>query len=329
MIIKSYEINKINLDNHKFILFYGKNEGHKNESIKVITSNRVKNNNYDEKEILENSADFLESLLTVSLFDNEKIIIIKRATDKIFKIIEEISIKKIGDTKIIINADNLEKKSKLRNFFEKNKNYICVAFYPDNDQTLIKLAYNFFRKKKISISQSEINQIVNKCNGDRQNLNTELEKIEIYIKGGKKLDSEVLSKLINLSENYSVSTLINNCLAKNKNQIIKILNENNYTNDDSIIILRTFLNQSKKILGLLMEYEKNHNIDLTISSSKPPIFWKDKEITKKQIFEWKSENLKKLIYELNDVELLIKKNLNNSVNLITDFILEKSVSRDQ
>ena len=329
MIIKSYELNKLNFDQNKIILFYGKNEGHKNESIKVITSNRVKNNNYDEKEILENSADFLESLLTVSLFDNEKIIIIKRATDKIFKIIEEISIKKIGDTKIIINADNLEKKSKLRNFFEKNKNYICVAFYPDNDQTLIKLAYNFFRKKKISISQSEINQIVNKCNGDRQNLNTELEKIEIYIKGGKKLDSEVLSKLINLSENYSVSTLINNCLAKNKNQIIKILNENNYTNDDSIIILRTFLNQSKKILGLLMEYEKNHNIDLTISSSKPPIFWKDKEITKKQIFEWKSENLKKLIYELNDVELLIKKNLNNSVNLITDFILEKSVSRDQ
>ncbi len=328
MILKSYEINKINIDNHKIILLYGKNEGHKNESIRIITNNRAKSINYDEKEILENATNFLESLFTVSLFENEKIIIIKRATDKILKIIEEISIKEINDTRIIINADNLEKRSKLRNFFEKNKNYICVPFYPDNEQTLIKLAYTFFRKKKIAISQSEINQIANKCNGDRQNLNTELEKIEFYVKDGKKLNSENLSKLINLNENYSVSELINNCLAKNKKQIIRILNENDYTNEDSILILRTLLNQSKKVLGLLKEYEKNQDIDFTISTAKPPIFWKDKEITKKQIFGWEIENLKKMIYELNEIELLIKKNINNSVNLITDFILTKSVSQD-
>ena len=326
MILKSYEINKINLDNHKIILLYGKNEGYKNESIKLITNKRVKSFSYDEKEILENTTNFLESLFTVSLFDNEKIILIKRATDKILKIIEEISIRNLNDTKIIINSDNLEKKSKLRKFFEINKNCICIPFYPDNEQTLIKLAYNFFKNKKISIAQSEINQIVNKCNGDRQNLNTELEKIELYVKGGKKLTSENLSKLINLNENYSVIELVNHCLAKNKKQIIKILNENNYTNEDSILILRIFLNQSKKILGLLREYEKNQNIDLTISSAKPPIFWKDKEITKKQISGWKQENLKKLIYEINDIELLIKNNINSSINLITDFILAKSVS---
>ena len=326
MILKSYEINKINLDNNKIILLYGKNEGHKNESIKLITKKRVESINYEEKEILENTTNFLDSLFTVSLFDNEKIILIKRATDKILKIIEEISIKDLDDTKIIINADNLEKRSKLRKFFEINKNYICIPFYPDNEQTLIKLTTNFFRNKKISIAQSEINQIINKCNGDRQNLNTELEKIEFYVKGGKKLSSKSLSKLINLNENYNVTELINHCLAKNKKQIIKILNENNYTNEDGILILRTFLNKSKKILELLREYEKNQNIELTISSAKPPIFWKDKEITKKQIYGWKQENLKKLIYELNDIELLIKNNINNSINLISDFILAKSVS---
>ena len=326
MIFKSYEINKINLDSHKIILLYGKNQGHKYESIKEITKNSIISNNYDEKEILENSARFLESLLTGSLFNDEKIIVIKRATDKILKIIEEIDIKNLGNTKIIINSENLEKKSKLRSFFEKNKNYICVPYYPDNEQTLIKLTYNFLRNKKIAIPQSEINEIVNKSSGDRQNLYTELEKIEFYVKSGKKLNSENLSKLINLNENYSVSELINNCLAKNKKQIIKILNENNYTNEDSIIISRTLLNHSKKILGLLKEYEKNQNIDLTISSAKPPIFWKDKEITKKQIFGWEQKNLKKLIYELNDMELLIKNNINNSLNLITDFILAKSVS---
>ena len=326
MILKSYEINKINLDNHKIILLYGKNEGHKNESIKLITKKRVKSISYDEKEILENTTNFLENLFTASLFDNEKIILIKRATDKILKIIEEISIRDINDTKIIINADSLEKRSKLRKFFEINKSYICIPFYPDNEQTLIKLAYNFFKNKKISIAQTEINQIVNKCNGDRQKLDTELEKIEFYVKGGKKLTSENLSKLINLNENYSVTELVNHCLAKNKKQIIKILNENNYTNEDGIMILRIFLNQSKKILELLREYEKNQNLDLTISSAKPPIFWKDKEITKKQISGWEKENLKKLIYELNDIELLIKNNINSSINLITDFILAKSLS---
>ncbi len=326
MILKSYEINKINLDNHKIILLYGKNEGHKNDSIRLITSKKNKSFNYDEKEILENTENFLESLFTSSLFDNEKIILIKRATDKILKIIEQINIRDLSHTKIIINADSLEKKSKLRKLFEINKNYICIPFYPDNEQTLIKLAYNFLKNKKISIAQSEINQIVNKCNGDRQNLNNELEKIEFYVKGGKKLSSENLSKLINLNENFSVAELINHCLAKNKKQIIKILNENNYTNDDGIVILRTLLNQSKKILELLKEYEKNQNIDKTIASARPPIFWKDKEITKKQISGWKQENLKKLIYELNDIEFLVKNNINNSINLITDFILAKSIS---
>ena len=65
-------------------------------------------------------------------------------------------------------------------------------------------------------------------------------------------------------------------------------------------------------------------MDLTISSAHPPIFWKDKEITKQQIYKWSPKSIKKLIYKLADVELLIKKNMNNSINLITDFILEQS-----
>ena len=327
MILKSYEIDKINFDNQKLFLFYGKNEGFKYECIKKITNNREKSVSYDEKEILENSDSILDSLFTNSLFENEKIIIIKRATDKILKVVEEINQKNIEDTIIIINADNLEKKSKLRSYFEKSKNQVCIAFYPDNDQTLAKIAYNFCKEKKIAISQSDINQLVSKTNGDRHNLITELEKIENFVKNGKKLNSENLLKLINLYENHSISELINNCLAKNKRNTIKILNENNYTNEDCILISRTFLTQSKKILKLSTEYSKNKNIDLTISSAKPPIFWKDKEITKKQVYEWKPENLRKLIHELNEIELQIKKNLNNSIYLISNFILEKSISK--
>ena len=324
MIIKSFEINKINLDLNNLFLLYGKNNGFKNEFTKNIIKKKNNVFNYEEKDILDNKDNFIEDLLTKSLFDDQKIIIIKRSTDKILSIIEDVLSKKIKDI-IILNADNLEKKSKLRSFFEKDKELICVPFYPDNEQTLSKLAYNFFKNKNIAISQANINLIINKCNGDREALLNELNKVENYVKEGKKIGSDEIIKLTNLNENHSVLELVDNCLAKNKKKIIDILNENNFNNEDCIMITRSFLNKSKKILQLSTEFEKNKNIELTISTAKPPIFWKDKEITKKQVRQWKPDNIKELIYRLNEVELLIKKNLNISINLITDFILEQSV----
>jgi len=326
MIIKSFEINKINLDSNNLFLLYGKNEGFKNEVTKNILKSRNNILYYEEKEILENEDNFVENLLTKSLFDDEKIIIIKRATDKILKVLEEITEKNIKDIKIILDADVLEKKSKLRSFFEKDKKLVCVPFYPDNDQTISKLAYNFLNNKKISLSPSNINLIVSKCSGDREALVNELQKIEYFGKNGKKINNENIAKLINLSENHSISELIDNCLAKNKKKIISILNENNFSNEDCIMIIRSFIMKAKKLLVLSKTFETNKNIDLTISSAKPPIFWKEKEITKQQIQKWKPKNIKNLIYELSETELQVKKNINNSINLITDFIISQSLS---
>ena len=327
MILKSFELNKIDLQKNKMILLYGKNEGHKNEAISAITKKNKNISNYDEKEILDNTTQFLESLFNQSLFDNEKCIIIKRGTDKILKIIEEINDKKIDQITILINSDSLEKKSKLRILFEKSKENLCIPFYPDNNQTLSKITSDYLSSKKIQMSQININLIVSKCNGDREKLFNELNKIEYYSLNGKKLDNHNISKLINLSENHSVSELIDNCLAKNKKKTITILNENNFVTEDCILITRTFLIKLKKILILSSEFKNNNNIDLTISSAKPPIFWKDKEIVKQQIFNWEPEKIKKLIYKINKIELLIKKNMQNSVNLIKDFILEQLNSK--
>ena len=225
-----------------------------------------------------------------------------------------------------MNSDNLEKRSKLRSYFEKDKKLVCIPFYPDNDQTLSKLAYNFLNNKKISLSPSNVNLIVSKCSGDREALINELKKIEYFGKNGKKINSENISKLINLNENHSISELIDNCLAQNKKKIVSILNENNFSNEDCIMIIRSFIIKAKKLLVLSKTYETNKNIDLTISSAKPPIFWKEKEITKQQIQKWKPKNIKNLIYALSEIELKIKKNINNSINLITDFILLQSSS---
>ena len=324
MIIKSFELKKINFEINKFILFYGKNNGLKNEAIDILIKEKNKISNYEEKEILDNEQNFIENILSKSLFEKEKFIVIKRATDKILKIIEILHSKNLEDTTIIINSDNLEKKSKLRSFFEKDKKLVCIPFYPDNEQTLSKLTYNFFRDKKISISTSNINLIVNKCSGDREALINELQKIEYFNKNGKKINSENISKLINLRENHSISELVDNCLAKNNKRTISILNENNFSNEDCIMIIRSFLIKAKKLLILSTTFEINKDIDLTILSAKPPIFWKEKEITKQQIYKWKPENIKKLIYKLSEIELLIKKNINNSINLITDLILSQS-----
>ena len=326
MILKSYEINKINKNINHLILFHGKNEGLKNEALKLLINNKDNIFNYEEKEILDNENNFIETILSKSLFDPQKFIVIKRSTDKILKIIENLQQKNLEGTTIILNSEILEKKSKLRSFFEKNKKLVCVPFYPDNDQTLSKLAYNFLREKKISISSSNINLIVNKCSGDRETLINELQKIELFSKNGKQINSNSISKLINLSENHSISELIDNCLAQNKRKIISILNENNFSNEDCIMIVRSFLIKSKKLLALSKAFETNKNIDLTISSAKPPIFWKEKEITKQQVLKWNSKNIKQLIYSLSETELQIKKNINNSINLITDFILFQSSS---
>ncbi len=324
MIIKSFEVRKISNNKSNIVLIFGENEGLKND----ISENLIKNKNnifkYEEKEILDNKNEFIESIYTKSLFEEKKSVIIKRATDKILKTIEEILEKKIKDLDLIINSGNLEKKSKLRSFFEKDKNLICIPVYADNLQTITKLAYDFLKDKNISISQSNINLIVTKSNGDRENLFNDLNKIYYYCINGKKLNEEIIQKLINLSKNYSVSELIDNCLAKNKKKIINILNENNFNDSDCIIIIRTLLSKSKRLLTLAQEYKNNKNIDLTIASAKPPIFWKDKEVIKQQLSEWKIENIQKLIYKIIEIELTIKKNLSNSLNITTDFVIHQS-----
>jgi len=325
MIIKEFELNKINPNNYFFYLLYGKNEGLKKQIInKIISLNKnLEIKKFEEKEILDNQELFINEILSGSLFVKEKIIIINRTTDKILKILLEIYDRKIKDITIIIDSDNLDKKSKLRSFFEKEKEFICIPVYADTDQTLSILASKFFREKKISISQSNINLIINKCNGDREFLQNELNKIELFLYKKKNIETYELSKLINLIENHSISELIDNCLIKNLKKTSLIINENNFNYEDCIIIIRTFLAKTKRLLKLANNYKKNNSLEMTISEAKPPIFWKEKDTVKLQLQKWKPENLKKLISNISHVELDLKKNSQSSLNILLNFIFEE------
>ena len=325
MILKQYQSKNFNFDSYKLYLLYGENDGLKGEFIKKnFNGNGSANVKYDEKEAIANLENIISELLNISFFEKEKTIIIERCTDKILPFIEEIQTKKISDRVVILKAGPLEKRSKLRAFFEKNEDTVCVPFYLDDNKSLSIIVNNFFREKKISISQEIINLIVERSRGERLNLNLELEKIGNYIQNKNKVSIEEIVKITNLAENFAVSELIDSCLKKNIKKTINILNENNYSSEDCILIIRTFLLKSKRILNLIEKQQNHKSIEELINSHKPPIFWKDKETIKEQMTKWPLEEIKKLIYQINDIEILIKKNLSNSLNLLSDFLIAKS-----
>ena len=326
MILKSFELNKINLTNYKFYLFYGDNEGFKEETIKNLFEKNYLNkiHRYEEKEILDNAVDFFNSILTKSFFENEKLIIINRATDKIKTILEDLMEKNPEDIQIILNSKNLEKKSTLRKFFEKEKSIVCIPFYEDNNQTLNSIISLFFRNKKIPISQQLINILVERSRGDRKNLNNELEKIENFSLNKKNLNIEEIIKLTNLADNYSASELVDHSLAKNTRKTVTILGENNYSDEDNIIIIRTLLAKLKRLVKIYELVDEKNNIEQAVSACKPPIFWKDKPLVTQQMKCWEKNDLKNLIYESNEIELLIKKNSAVAKNILSDFIINNS-----
>ena len=323
MIVKAYENQKIKSLKENFYLFYGENDGYKNQVIKEVFTENFNGNieRFDENEILNNFDNFISSQTNKSFFDQSKLILVSRVTEKIIKLINELIERKINDITIIFNTNILDKKSKLRSIFEKDKNLICVPFYKDENKTLIQLANNFFKNNKISISQEIINLIVERSSGDRINLNNELNKISLFLLNNEKVNIDDVIKLTNLAENYSISELADNCLAKNIRKINKIFNENVFSIDDCILIVRTLLLKSKRLLEIKKMNNSNGNIDQIISNYKPPIFWKDKEIVKNQASKWSQREAEKLIYSLHNVELMVKKNYYNSLNIVSDFIL--------
>ena len=325
MIIKTFEITKHKFDKQNFFLVYGENEGLKNEVIENLKKNFNGNiENYDESQILADKEFFYEKIFNQSLFEKEKILVVNRCSEKIYEVVENILEKSISDTKIILKANILEKKSKLRSLFEKDKNLIIVPTYKDTSLGLLEIARKFFYNYKISISQEAVNLLVSRCNGERGHLKSELDKVFIYMHGKKNINLEEIYKLTNLSENFSINELVDNSLSKNYQKTSEIISESDYKLEDGMIILRTFLQRAKRLLNIYEKQENNVNFDSLINDYKPPIFWKDKPIVKKQLENWSKSRIKDLINNINKTETYLKKNSYVGLMLVFDFIYETS-----
>ncbi len=322
MIIKNFEIDKIKKSNSNLHLIYGVNEGIKQDLINNIYLEGYEGDTfkYEEHEVLNNIDQFISNLLTKSLFGNKKIIIILRATDKLCTLINDLLDREIVETKIIIKSSSLEKKSKLRNLFEKEDQLICTPVYEDDSRALNYVIQNFLKVNNFSLSQEIKNILIERSKGDRINLKNELSKLKNLSLSKNKISVGDVNKLSNLAENYSVFELSDNYLAKNSKKVSNILNENNYSSEDCILIIRTILNKSKRLLKIRNEIDKNTNIDQAISSFKPPIFWKEKDIVKKQVQSWSTNEVKGIIFKINDLEALVKKNNSNTMLFVSNFV---------
>ena len=324
MIIKDFQLNEKNIQNYKHFLFYGPNDGLKDE---IINKNfKLKNKNFfskiEETEILKNETQFFENISSKSFFEDKKIILITNVSNKIYSIIKNILEKEITDIILILNASTLDKKSKIRNLFETDKKLVCTAFYEDQLITLENLVKQFFISNKIKVSQEIINLIINKASGNRKILQNELEKIEPFLINKSDIKLNDLKILLNSSEELNVADLVNYCLLKNERKTLFYLNENNFYTEDMIIIIRTFLSKVKKLLTIRNNENENENVENLIANFKPPIFWKEKPIIKEQLSKWSNISLFSLLEKINKTEHLIKTHQNNSKNILLNFIFE-------
>ena len=315
MIIKSFEVQRqiYNLLKNNLFLIYGENNGLKKDIAEIIKNYfKKENSNIEllstyEDDILENEENFYNSMYSGSLFCNKKIITINSATDKLIKIIEDILKKKPENVLLIIYATILEKKSKLRNLFEKQNSTICIPCYLDKARDLENIAKSELKKSNITLPREALSLLVEKSNQDRDNIKNEIEKIKSYAHTKKKLELWEIKSIINFSGEYKSDNLINECLSGNILQFKKILSELYLNTVNQIFLLRILSNKTQRLLKI-KELEKDYkSVDELIDESKPIIFWQEKPIIKKQLSVWNLSDLKKIIYEINNIEILCKK----------------------
>ena len=316
MITKSYEIQKnpSNFLRYNLFLLYGENEGLKKdikESIKFYIKQKESNVellSLYETDIKDNEESFYNSIYSGSLFGNKKIITVNNATDKIIKKVEDIIDKYPKNIFLIFISDILERKSKLRKLFETNDRTLCIACYPDTNRDLEIIAKNELKNVNVLLSKEAINLLIEKSNCDRNNLKNEIEKIKSFALNKKNLELDEIKSIVNFSGEYKSDNLVNECLCGNILQFKKILSEMYMNSINHIYLLRILSNKIQRLLKIKDQENNNRNIENLLNTTKPPIFWKEKPIVKKQLGIWNSEDLKTTIREINDTEILCKKN---------------------
>jgi len=326
MLIKSYEITKKSLNSLNFFLIYGENIGLKQDITRSVLELKEKKNGkykkfeFEEEEIIKNQNNFFNLIFSGSLFDKKKAIFINRTTDKLFNLISEISKKDIEDILIFFKAGQLEKKSKIRNLFEKDKNLVCVACYQDNNFDLIKIINDEIKQTKIKLSTESINLLIERASGDRNNLRNEVNKLKSFALNKQMVSYDQVKELTNMVGNYQNDYIVNICLNGDKKKLNKILGENNFSFEDFLILLKIFSKKVHRLLKIKIFNRLEKDLDQIFNQIRPPIFWKEKDDVKKQVRLWNEKKLNLIIKKINEIELNCKKNHELATNITLNFL---------
>ena len=326
MLIKSYEILKKDLNFLNFFLIYGENTGLKQDIVKSVIELKEKKDikykqfKFEEEEIIKNQNDFFNLIFSGSLFDKKKVIFVSRTNDRLFNLISEISKKDIKDILIFFEADQLEKKSKIRNLFEKDKNLVCIACYQDNNFDLVKIINDEIKQTKIKLSTESINLLIERASGDRNNLRNEVNKLKSFALNKQIVSYDQVKELTNMVGNYQNDYIVNICLNGDKKKLNKILRENNFSFEDFLILLKIFSKKIHRLLKIKIFNRLEKNLDQIFNQIRPPIFWKEKEDVKKQVRLWNEKKLNLIIKKINEIELNCKKNHELATNITLDFL---------
>jgi len=321
MIYKSYLVEKDNeffLKNNK-VLFYGENLGLKidfKKKIKICYS-KAQFFSLFQEEILANENNFFNELFSKSLFEDTKVFFIDKADDKILKLIKEIE-ERENTQKIFLFSELLDKRSKLRNYFEKSNTLQIIPCYADNEISLKNILLDKL-KGFTGLSAQNLNMIIENCGLDRSKLNNEINKIAVFFEN-KSIDTNKLETLLNLKINDGFDLLKDQALLGDKAKTNKLISETILENEKNIFYLSVINQRLMKLLEVT-EIAKNDNLDTAIGKIKPPIFWKDKTIFNLQARKWNKDKLKRMLDQTYEVELKIKSNSQISQGLLIKKLL--------
>ena len=320
MIYKSYLVEQdFNSLNKNFILFYGENLGLKNDFKKKIKLNKGNAETVSllQEDIVKDEDNFFNMVFNLSLFQKERIFIIENVNDKILPILEKIEQKTVEE-KIVLFSELLDKKSKLRNYFEKSNKVGIVPCYVDNEITLKKIILDKL-KGYTGLTNQNLNIILENCGLDRSKLNNELDKIATFFEN-KIIDDDKLESLLNFKVNDSFELLKDQALIGDKIKTNKLISDTILENGKNIFYLNVINQRLIKLLEV-NEITKNGKLDEAIGKIKPPIFWKDKPIFNIQAKKWNKNKLKKVLNQTYKIELKIKSNSQVSQSLLIKKLL--------
>ena len=309
MILKSYIVEQnINLlTNYKATLIYGENNG-----IKDDVKEEIKNKNQRSEVITFFEGDVLkenilyENITIQSLFNERKIIFIQEASDKIFNQIVECLEKENNEIQIYIFANNLDKKSKLRSYFEKEKTLAIFPCYEDNERTLITYINNKLKDYK-GLTGEITNLIINNSNMNRRVIKGELEKIKNFFLDNR-INKEDILEILNIKNDSTFDQIRDRALLGDKTKVNQLLSQTEILNDESFFYLHNLNYRVTRLYEIIKISENQNNYEQTVNGMKPPIFWKDKPLVMQQLKRWNQKKLEEVLVKIGETEILMKKN---------------------